>query len=62
MSSNAIEAVLARNYINNLSEEVKKGMRQKVLQGGWPHRPPRGYRYGTGQNWDQIEGDMQGRH
>lgn len=27
----------------NLSDETKKGMRQKVLQGGWPHRPPRGY-------------------
>ena len=36
-------ASLAQFYSANLAEEVKKGMRQKVLQGGWPHNPPRGY-------------------
>jgi site-specific DNA recombinase len=39
-----ILAAMAEFYSANLSEEVKKGMRQKVLQGGWPHRPPRDYR------------------
>jgi site-specific DNA recombinase len=39
-----ILAAMAEFYSANLSEEVKKGMRQKVLQGGWPHRTPRGYR------------------
>jgi site-specific DNA recombinase len=39
-----INVVLARNYINNLSEEVKKGMLQKRLQGGWNHKAPFGYR------------------
>jgi DNA invertase Pin-like site-specific DNA recombinase len=38
-----IMASLAQFYSGNLSEEVKKGMRQKVLKGGWPHKPPRGY-------------------
>lgn len=38
-----INVVLARNYINNLSEEVKKGMRQKLLQGGWCHKATFGY-------------------
>ena len=38
-----IEAVLARNYINNLSEEVKKGMDEKVEKGGWPSIAPNGY-------------------
>src|SRR5688572_25857167 len=38
-----IMASFAEFYSANLSEEVKKGMRQQVLQGGWPHRPPRGY-------------------
>jgi site-specific DNA recombinase len=38
-----IMASLAEFYSVNLSEEVKKGMRQKVQQGGWPHKPPRGY-------------------
>ena len=38
-----IEAVLARNYVNNLSEEVRKGMDQKVKKGGWPSIAPNGY-------------------
>src|SRR5262249_8045572 len=38
-----IMASFAQFYSENLSTEVKKGMRQKVLNGGWPHRPPRGY-------------------
>lgn len=38
-----IMASIAQFYSANLSEEVKKGMRQKVLNGGWNHRPPRGY-------------------
>jgi DNA invertase Pin-like site-specific DNA recombinase len=42
-----IMASLAEFYSANLSEEVKKGMRQKVIQGGWPHKPPRGYRLVT---------------
>ena len=36
-------ASFAQFYSSNLATEVKKGMRQKVLNGGWPHRPPRGY-------------------
>jgi site-specific DNA recombinase len=38
-----IMAAIAEFHSSNLSEETKKGMRQKVLQGGWPHLPPRGY-------------------
>src|SRR5712692_337428 len=38
-----IMASIAQFYSANLSEETRKGMRQKVLKGGWPHRPPRGY-------------------
>ncbi|HBP90846.1 MAG TPA: recombinase family protein [Nitrospiraceae bacterium] len=38
-----IKVVLAKNYIDNLSEEVKKGMRQKVEQGGFPGKVPVGY-------------------
>ena len=36
-------ASVAQFYSENLADEVKKGMRQKVLKGGWPHLPPRGY-------------------
>jgi DNA invertase Pin-like site-specific DNA recombinase len=38
-----IMASIAQFYSANLSEEVKKGMRQKVTRGGWPHLPPCGY-------------------
>ncbi len=38
-----IEAVLARNYVNNLSEEVKKGMDEKAKNGGWGACAPAGY-------------------
>ena len=34
---------VAKFYLGNLREEVKKGMDEKVAQGGWPHRAPTGY-------------------
>jgi DNA invertase Pin-like site-specific DNA recombinase len=36
--------VMARNYIDNLREEVRKEMREKAEQGLYPSRPPLGYR------------------
>lgn len=39
-----LQVVLARNYINNLSEEVKKGMYQKLKKGGLPGMAPIGYK------------------
>ncbi len=39
-----IHVVMARNYIDNLREEVRKGMREKAEQGIYPSRPPLGYR------------------
>lgn len=38
-----IKVLMAKNYIDNLSEEVKKGMHQKALQGEFPAKPPYGY-------------------
>src|SRR5207244_1989301 len=38
-----IMASIAQFYSANLADEVRKGMRQKVLKGGWPHLAPRGY-------------------
>lgn len=38
-----IKVLVSKNYIDNLSEEVKKGMHQKALQGEYPARPPYGY-------------------
>ena len=39
-----INLVLSRNYIENLREEVIKGMREKAEQGIYPGRAPFGYR------------------
>jgi len=39
-----IKVLMAKNYIDNLSEEVKKGLTEKAEQGKWPTRPPVGYR------------------
>ena len=38
-----IKVLMAKNYIDNLSEEVKKGMREKAEQGFWPTVAPIGY-------------------
>lgn len=38
-----IKVLMAKNYIDNLSEEVKKGMREKAEQGDWPGKAPIGY-------------------
>ncbi|MFH2035573.1 MAG: recombinase family protein [Candidatus Zixiibacteriota bacterium] len=38
-----IKVLMAKNYIDNLSEEVKKGQIEKAEQGEWPSRAPIGY-------------------
>lgn len=38
-----IKVLMAKNYIDNLSEEVKKGMTEKALQGEYPAKAPLGY-------------------
>jgi len=38
-----VQLSVAKFYLGNLAEEVRKGMDEKVLQGGWPHRAPVGY-------------------
>ena len=39
-----IKIVLAKGFIDNLSEEVTKGLKEKAEQGEWPQRAPIGYR------------------
>jgi DNA invertase Pin-like site-specific DNA recombinase len=39
-----IKVVLAKNYSDNLSEETRKGMREKARQGIWPSYAPLGYK------------------
>ena len=38
-----IKMLMAKNYIDNLSEEVKKGQTEKAAQGIWPSNAPIGY-------------------
>ncbi|WP_254514694.1 recombinase family protein [Novosphingobium sp. G106] len=38
-----IKVLMAKNYIDNLSEEARKGMLEKAEQGIWPSRAPLGY-------------------
>ncbi len=39
----AIKVAMSKHYIDNLSEEVKKGQRTKAAQGLWPSYAPLGY-------------------
>jgi len=39
-----IKVLMAKNYIDNLSEETRKGMAEKVAKGGFPHFAPVGYK------------------
>lgn len=38
-----VQLSVSKFYLGNLSEEVKKGMEEKVAQGGWGHKAPVGY-------------------
>ena len=38
-----IKVLMAKNYVDNLSEEVRKGMRHKAEEGHWPSSAPVGY-------------------
>ncbi len=37
------KVLMARNYVDNLSEEIRKGMSEKALQGVYPSHAPLGY-------------------
>jgi len=50
-----IQVLMARNYIDNLREEVSKGMREKAEQGIYPSRPPIGYRNNKEKHTIEVE-------
>jgi DNA invertase Pin-like site-specific DNA recombinase len=52
-----IKVLMAKNYIDNLSEEARKGMQEKAEQGIWPTKCPLGYRNITGSGASLV-----GRH
>ena len=49
-----IKVLMAKNYIDNLSEEARKGMQEKAEQGMWPTKAPLGYRNVTGLDGKKI--------
>src|SRR5438309_5327482 len=49
-----IKVLMAKNYIDNLSEEARKGMQEKAEQGIWPTVAPLGYRNLAGPNGKKI--------
>src|SRR5712672_2036883 len=49
-----IKVLMAKNYIDNLSEEARKGMQEKAEQGIWPTKSPLGYRNITGLDGKRV--------
>src|SRR5918995_3556731 len=49
-----IKVLMAKNYIDNLSEEARKGMQEKAEQGIWPSFAPLGYRNVEGGDGKKI--------
>jgi DNA invertase Pin-like site-specific DNA recombinase len=49
-----IKVLMARQYVDNLSEEVKKGMLEKAEQGIWPSKAPMGYLNVEGPNGKKV--------
>lgn len=49
-----IKVLMAKNYIDNLSEEARKGQLEKAEQGIWPTKAPMGYRNVTDPNGKKI--------
>src|SRR6478735_7994080 len=49
-----IKVLMAKNYIDNLSEEARKGMQEKAEQGIWPTVAPLGYRNVAGTDGKKI--------
>lgn len=49
-----IRVLVAKNFIDNLSEETKKGMTEKAEQGIWPSFAPFGYRNVSDENGKRV--------
>lgn len=49
-----IKVLMAKNYIDNLSEETRKGMLEKAEQGIWPSFAPLGYLNVEGPNGKKV--------
>ena len=52
-----IKVLMAKNYIDNLSEEVRKGQLEKAAQGEWPSIAPVGYKNNKETHKIEIDGE-----
>lgn len=52
--AHGIRVLMAKNYVDNLSEETKKGMREKAEQGIWPSVAPLDYRNVVGPDGRRV--------
>lgn len=52
-----IQSWLSRRHSRNLSEETRKGMREKAKQGGWGHLAPIGYLNRSDEHRSWLEED-----
>src|SRR6266853_6220663 len=52
-----IHVAVAKHYVENLKEEVKKGMREKAEEGIYPGRAPIGYRNNRADRTIQIHSE-----
>ena len=49
-----IKVLMAKTYIDNLSEEARKGQMEKAEQGIWPTKAPLGHLNVTGSDGKKI--------
>ena len=49
------KVLLAKNYLDNLREEVMKGREEKIREGGYPHKAPVGYYNDTNKETKKKE-------
>ena len=52
-----IKVLMAKNYIDNLSEETQKGLREKAEEGWYPGTAPLGYRHNKAEKTIEIDPD-----
>jgi len=50
-----IKVLMAKQYIDNLSEETRKGLQEKAEQGIWPLRSPLGYIKAVGPSGKKVD-------
>ena len=51
----AVELGMANQFVRDLSENIKRGNRQKLMEGGWPRNAPFGYKNNRGDKTIEID-------